>query len=445
MMKYLEGWNAVVSGVLVPLALALVGGYFLFVLRGVWMHPVRLCRRMLGASGHGGTTPLKAMSLSLAGVLGVGNLVGVAGAIMYGGAGAVFWMWVSAALAMLLKYAEVVLALRHRRREDGQWEGGAMYYMEDTFPNHARGRRWGKVFALLLLLDAVCMGGMIQVNAVSSAICAQWSISPLLIGLGVALGVWLVSRRGQGRVVALAQGLVPWMTLGFCALTLWGILRRAGDVPGVLGEIVRAGLHPGAEEGARGLLGGVGAFFCSRALRFGTMRGLLSNEAGCGTSPMAHADAETKDAVAQGGMGMLEVFVDTHLLCTGTALIILLAFRGDPLPDVTPMMVTLLSFERLLGAGAGVFLCASVCCFGLATVLCWSHYMQRSGVYLFPRCGRRIASLLLWVYCAMMAVGACRASELVWQLADLAIGSMTLINLYFLWKNRREIARVSRV
>ena len=209
MMKYLEGWNAVVSGVLVPLALALAGGYFLFALRGVWMHPVRLCRRMLWASGRGGTTPLKAMSLSLAGVLGVGNLVGVAAAIMYGGAGAVFWMWVSATLAMLLKYAEVVLALRHRRREDDQWEGGAMYYMEDTFPNHARGRWWGKVFALLLLFDAVCMGGMIQVNAVSSAICAQWSISPLLIGLGVALGVWLVSRRGQGRVVALAQGLVP--------------------------------------------------------------------------------------------------------------------------------------------------------------------------------------------------------------------------------------------
>ncbi|MBQ8718775.1 MAG: alanine:cation symporter family protein [Clostridia bacterium] len=445
-MNWLEKWNAAVSGLLVPLALMITGGYFLLALRGVWMHPVHLIKRMLAPTHGSGTTPLKAMSLSLAGVLGVGNLVGVAGAIIYGGAGAVFWMWVSATLAMLLKYAEVVLALGHRRRCGDGWQGGAMYYMEDTFPKKRVGRRWGRAFALLLLLDAVCMGGMIQVNAVSTAIRAQWALSPVLIGVVVALVIWLLGMRGEGRVVALAQQLVPWMTLGFCLLTLWGLFRRAGDVPGVLGDIVRAGLHPGdADQGGRGILGGVLSFLGSRALRFGTMRGLLSNEAGCGSSPMAHADADTVDAVAQGGMGILEVFVDTHLLCTGTALIILLAFQGRALPDATPMMVTLLAFEQLLGKGARIFLCASVCCFGLATVLCWSHYMQRAGVYLMPRqSGKRVARMLLLLYCSMIVVGACYASELVWQLADFAIGGMTLVNLYFLWKNRQEIRRVSQ-
>lgn len=442
-MNWLESYNGVVSGVLVPLALVLAGGYFLVVLRGVWLHPIRLCRRMLVPTQQGGTSPLRAMSLSLAGVLGVGNLVGVAGAILYGGAGAIFWMWVSATLAMIVKYAEVVLALGHRRSHGSRLKGGAMYYMEDTFRNRRVGRRWGCVFALLLLLDAVCMGGMIQVHAVSTAIGAQWRVSPLVIGLGVALGLWAVRLRGEEHVTRLAQRLVPWMTLGFCLLTLWGIGRHAEDIPCVVGDIVREGLHPAQGQGVRGFLGGVGAFWGSRALRFGTMRGLLSNEAGCGTSPMAHADANTTDAVAQGGMGMLEVFVDTHLLCTGTALIILLAYHGEGLPDTTPMLVTLQAFERLLGAGAGVFLCAAVCCFGLATILCWSHYLQRAGAYLLPRHDRARSRLLGLLYCALIVVGACDASEVVWQLSDFAIGTMTLINLYFLWKNRREICKVS--
>ena len=175
----------------------------------------------------------------------------------------------------------------------------------------------------------------------------------------------------------------------------------------------------------------------------------MSNEGGCGTSPMAHADAATRDAVAQGGMGMLEVFVDTHLLCSMTALVILLAFPDAVLPDEAPMMVTVLAFERLLGRGAGIFMCAAVFCFGVATVLCWSHYTLRTGAYLFPlREGRQARlrdGVLLLIYCAFLVVGSFGAPQVVWQLSDFAIGSMTLINLYVLWRCRGEILDRSRL
>ena len=192
----------------------------------------------------------------------------------------------------------------------------------------------------------------------------------------------------------------------------------------------------------RGIAGGVGAFLFSRGLRYGTMRGLLSNEAGCGTAPMAHADATTDDVVAQGGMGMLEVFVDTHLLCTMTALVILLAFEGEAMPQLSPMLLTLEAFERLLGEAAGAFLCAAVVCFGLATVLCWLHYWQRAGAYLFGVGGRLREGMLLLLYSAFAWVGAVFCPETVWQLADFAIGSMTLINLWVLWRCRREITQL---
>lgn len=448
LLAWLERYNARVSGGVVPLALILVGGYFFVCLRGVWMHPIRLVRRMLARTGAAGTSPLRAMSLSLAGVLGVGNLVGVAGAIQYGGAGAVFWMWISATVAMLLKYAEVVLALRHRRRVSDRVEGAAMYYIEDSFPRRRRVGRWlGSAFALLLLLDAVCMGCVIQTNAVSAAFGARLGVKPLLCGFVIATTVLVVGLSGDGRIAALAQRMVPVMTLGFCLLGALGIASRWGSVLPVLHRVVKEGVSPDPLHTARGMLGGVGAVIFSRAVRFGTMRGLLSNEAGCGTAPLAHADSATDDAVAQGGLGMLEVFVDTHLLCSITALIILLAYLGEPLPTLPPMVLTVSAFERLLGKGAGIFLCIAVLCFGLATVLCWSHYALRAGAYLFPcqkgaRFGRVRDTLLLLLYGAFAFSGAFGAPESVWQLSDLAIGSMTLLNLWILWRSRTEICSV---
>ncbi|MBQ7338836.1 MAG: amino acid carrier protein [Clostridia bacterium] len=457
-MEYLEIWNTWVSGGVLPLALAAVGGYFTVRMRRVWLHPIALLRRMLRRGRGEGISPMRAMSLSLAGVLGVGNLVGVASAISYGGAGAIFWMWVSATLAMFLKYAEIVLALRHRRRRGGSLEGCAMYYIEDSFtsspsPSHKRrreagvsvGRALALGFAVLLLIDAFCMGGIIQVEAVSSAFSERLGIPRVWIGGLLAGLVFVVGMRGDRSVASLAQRLVPIMTLGFCVLSVAAIVCRAEMVPSVLQQIVRQGLTLDGESAGRGVLGGVGAFLMSRSLRYGTMRGLLSNEAGCGSSPMAHADAATDDPVAQGGMGMLEVFVDTHLLCSMTALVILLAFSGESLPDLSPMMVTVTAFERLLGRGAGIFLCAAVLCFGLATVLCWSHYAQRAGAYLLPAVGKaRYFSRLrdgvfLFLYCAFVCVGAFGAPEMVWQISDFAIGGMTLINLGILLRCRREI------
>jgi AGCS family alanine or glycine:cation symporter len=166
-MVLLEWYNRLISGVLVPLGLALSGGYFTVRLRSLLLHPVRMWRRMMTPAEKGTVSSPRALSMALAGVLGVGNLVGVAAAVSYGGAGAVLWMWISAGVAMMLKYAEIVLALRHRRPEGGVLRGSAMYYIEDSCRRPHRGRTLGVLFAALCLLDAFCMGGMIQVNAVS--------------------------------------------------------------------------------------------------------------------------------------------------------------------------------------------------------------------------------------------------------------------------------------
>lgn len=440
-MSVLSWYNRLVPGVLVPLCLALVGGYFAVRLRDLWLHPVRLWRRMMTPQRSGGISPRRALSLALAGVLGVGNLVGVAGAISYGGAGAVLWMWVSATVAMMLKYAEIVLALHHRRWESGTLRGSAMYYIEDGCRRHPRaGKVVGALFAALCLIDAVCMGCMIQINAVSTAWHSRLSVPLWVTGLLLAVGVLWVGLRGADGVSAVTERIVPLMTVGFCLLSLLAIGRRAGQVPAVLARIVSEGLR--GTNTAEAAAAGVGGFLFSRALRYGTMRGLLSNEAGCGTSPMAHADAHTTDAVAQGGMGIVEVLVDTHLLCTMTALVILLAF-GGAVPALPPMLLTVAAFEQLLGRWAGVFLCVAVLFFGLATVLCWSDYMRRAAAYLFPFRTRAEAGVrggvCLLLYALFCLLGAYGAPAAVWELSDFAIGSMTVINVLFLWKSRREI------
>ena len=447
-MTALEWYNRLVPGVLVPLALLLAGGYFTVRLRAMLLHPRRLCRRMMTPQQHGGgVSPRRALCMALAGVLGVGNLVGVAAAIAYGGAGAVFWMWVSATLAMMLKYAEIVLALRHRRREAGALRGCAMYYIEDSCPRRPRvGKRVGALFAVLCLVDAVCMGGMIQTNAVSTAWNETLRVPLWVTGAALAGIVLWVGLRGADGVSAVTARIVPLMTVGFCLISLVAIGINAADVPAVLLRIVREGLFGAGAQGERGVLFGVGGFLLSRGLRYGTMRGLLSNEAGCGSSPMAHADAHTADAVAQGTLGIVEVFVDTHLLCTMTALVILLAFPQS-LPALSPMLLTVSAFERLLGDWAGTFLCFAVLFFGLATVLCWSDYARRATAYLFPFSQRAQSrardGACLVLYGLFCLVGALRTPQSVWELSDLAIGTMTLINVFFLWKNRREILEIS--
>lgn len=446
-MKLLEFCNTYLLGVAVPLCLLVAGVFFMVRLRAFpFLHPIRLAKKVMSRKEGGGISPFRALSMALAGVLGVGNLVGVSAAIAVGGPGAVFWMWVSATLAMLLKYAETVLALRHRRQRGGEVRGGAMYYMEDAFRKRRPwlGRGIAFFFAVLCLVDAMSMGCVVQVNAMAESLEGAFGVPPLAVGLLASLLVFVVGLGGAGRVSGATERLVPLMTLGFVVVSLAAIATRASAVPGVLWEICEGAFE--SERAERGLLGGVGGFLLSRALRLGTMRGLLSNEAGCGTSPMAHAAASTDDPAKQGCLGIVEVFVDTHLLCTMTALVVLLSWDSVSALGDAPMLMTLRAYEVLLGPWAGAFLCVAVLLFGLATLFCWSHYAGTACVYLVGE-GSRHAELArrlcLFLYCAFCVVGAICAPGSVWTVADFSIGCMTLLNVFVLCRMHREVEGAS--
>lgn len=436
----LEWINRYVLGAAVPLCLLGVGVYFLVTLR---FFPLTRLGAILGYFARGekreGTSPLRALCLALAGTLGVGNIVGVSSAIWFGGFGAVFWMWVSALAAMILKYAEILLAMRHRRQAADGYHGGAPYYISDILREHGlpkAGRVLAVIFAVLCLADALFMGCVIQVNAVSSSLLGVLSVPPIVSGAVMAGLCVLVLAKGGG-VGAVSEKLVPLMSIAYVVLSLWCIFLRRGEFPFVLGKILADAFR--VESATGGVLG----FLLSRALRFGSMRGLLSNEAGCGTSPIAHASSNAQSPVEQGFFGLVEVFVDTIILCSMTAFVVLLNYDAASAFGENPMMMTIRAYSAPFSGGVAVavemFLAIAVVCFGFATLICWGHYGVESLSYL--SCNNTARRGFLLTYAVFALFGAMSAPSGIWTAADFAIGAMTLINVAILFLGRREVSR----
>ncbi len=425
----------ILTGGFIPFCLLLCGGFFLIYLRArPFVCPIKMLRA-LKRSPTEGVSPFRAVTLALAGTLGVGNIVGVASALLIGGAGAIFWMWISALLAMVLKYAEILLAVRHRQtRRDGSCYGGAIYYIKAYFSKIGRVRLGGilaMIFSVLMILDALSMGCIIQVNAIASSFEGILGISPIFCGILLLLFTFPIILRGAKGISALTEYLVPIMSFGYLILSLavlW--ICRDAVLPTVY-RIVSEAFSP------IGAVGGVYGFLTSRALRVGTMRGILSNEAGCGTAPTAHACAQIDSPAAQGIWGIFEVFVDTILLCTLTALVILVAFPDLHDFGLSPVMMTVRAYSSVLGTWASYFLCAAIFCFGYATVICWAGYGAES-VRAISRKKRHLAIyFLLFGICLLLGVGA--TPNYVWDISDFAIASLTVINLSMLLLMRREI------
>lgn len=428
-MNVIELANKYIFGVGVPVLLILSGIFYCIRLRAFhFLHPLKVIGCFRADKTRGGVSSAKAVSLALAGTLGVGNMVGVASAIALGGVGAVFWMWVSALVAMILKYAEIVLAMRHRRFDkNGRPYGGATYYILDLFKGGRVGRVLAGIFATLCILNAISVGGMIQVNAAANAVDGVFSLPPLAVGAVFAAIALYAMRRGTGGIVGLTEKIVPFMTVVFVILSVAVICVR----PDSAAEAVRS-IFANAFRIESGV-GGVGGFLLSSALRYGTMRGIISNEAGCGTAPAAHAVADCSSPARQGAWGIFEVFVDTILLCTLTALVIIIG--GGSSEDF--MMMTISSYTAVLGDYAGYMLSVAVVLFALATVLCWGHYGLESVRFLSGK--RRYSVAFIALYTALIALGSVVSPNAIWELADLAIGGMTVINLFVILAMSREV------
>ena len=430
----------VLTGGLIPLLLMGGGVFFLFYMRGrPYRNPLAMWRSMR-APTEGGISPFRAVMLALAGTLGVGNIVGVANALWIGGAGAVFWMWISALVAMILKYAEILLAVAHRREGKRGFFGGAYYYIKDFLEEH----RWfraaavvSSAFAVLLLINALGMGCVSQANAVSMAFQGVLRIPTWISGvLLVALTLPVIVRGAKG-ISALTELLVPIMTLGYLILSAAVLILRRDAIGDAFASIFREAF---TVEGAGG---GLIGFLTSRALRTGTMRGLLSNEAGCGTAPTAHAAANANSPAAQGVWGIFEVFVDTILLCTVTALVILVSFSEVEMLGADSVMMTIRSYSLVLGDWAEWFFCAAVLSFGYATLLCWANYGLESVSFLSGKPIWRAAYFAAFGVCVL--TGSLIAPDSVWTVTDVALTLMTTINLVMLVLMRREVKRESEV
>ena len=425
----IEKINEVLSGLLLPILLLSAGLFLAVRLRFFHLFQLSTIIRVLTRKNkRSGVSPFRSLTLALAGTLGVGNIVGVASAIALGGAGAVFWMWLSALAAMLLKYAEVVLGVRYRRRVGGAWRGGAPYYIKEGLSRRGA-PRVGIVlagfFAILRLLDSFTTGCSIQSAAVASALGGVMGIPKAISGILLAVVCAFLLEKGMGTVMRVTEILVPLMCAGFLFLSVFCMAIRPQGILPALGLIFKDAFAPASAAS------GIGGFFLSRAVRFGTMRGLLSNEAGCGTSPFAHAAADTASPTEQGFWGIFEVFVDTLLLCTVTAIVILMNFEAVGGYAAEPMMMAIRAYSAPFGGAwkqaVEDFLGTSVLCFGFATLLCWAQYGLASVDFLTAKVAYR--RLYVGAFAVAVLWGAVTAQDFVFEVADLVIGLMILLHV----------------
>lgn len=419
----LDFYNEYVAGAVMPLFLIAAGLFMTCYLKFFYIRrPVQVIRRLLTPSA-GGNSPFKAVTMALASTLGVGNIIGVAAAISAGGAGAIFWMWISAVAAMSLKYAETLLGVVFRRIDSSGAEvkyfGGAMYYIRDGLRKcgFKNTQILGSVFAVLCVLNSLTTGNIVQVNAVSAAL----PLRKIICGIIFAALVAVVVIGGVKRISDITLRLIPILSAVYILLSMYIIIINMEKIPGVFALICTDAFDFGSA--ASGVLG----FFISQNVRLGVTRGILSNEAGCGTSPTAHASANVKAASTQGCWGIFEVFVDTIVLCSMTAFVILISYEELVLSQsLDGIALTIAAYEKYAGDFSGIILTVSIFLFAFATVICQSYYGHVAMNFLTQR--KYAYACYLVVFISATVAGAVISAEKMWILADFTVATMTIIN-----------------
>ena len=381
-------------------------------------------------ASDGAMTPFQAVCTALAATVGTGNIAGVAGAIAIGGPGAVFWMWCSALLGMCTKFSEVTLAVHFRERNaNGELVGGPMYYIKNGLAKHWR---WlAAIYALFGVLTVFGTGNATQVNTIITAIDAalnQYAVVSdkamatvnLVIGIVVAMLVALVLLGGVKRIGSVSEKLVPFMALTYVVLALGVVLLNLPRLPEVFTSIVAGAFNPAAFTG-----GAVGSLFLS--MQKGVSRGIFSNEAGLGTGSIAHACADTKKPVKQGVFGIFEVFADTIVICTLTALVILCSGTSVNYGQAAGAELTISGFTLTYGGWASLFTAVALCCFAFSTIIGWGLYGSRCIEYLFQT--DNVVRPFLVVYSFVAILGATVDLGLLWSIADTFNGLMSIPNL----------------
>ncbi len=404
-----------------PAAIMLAGAVMMIRTRAFFvLHPVGFVRTLSGGGSRGGVGSWAALSVSLAGVLGVGNIAGVCVAMALGGPGAVFWMWASAFLSVPLKYAEIYLGVKY-----GGGGGSPMLYTEGL----RGGKAVARLYAALCLFSALTLGNVTQTGAAASALSNAFSVpAPVTGAVIAAVSAFIIIGRFE-KLARLTSALVPLMSAAYIALCLSVIICRADRLPDAVASVFANAFSGRAASG-----GAAGWCFAS-ALRHGTVKGCFSHEAGSGTAVFAHSHAGASPE-KQACFGIFEVFFDTAVVCSLTAFAVLTSGVDIAGYSWSGTKCVLSAFSGVLGGGAGraVSLCISL--FAFATVLCWSSYGLTALNYLSHGKGK---AAYLAVYCAAAAAAPMIESRAIWALTDISVLSLTALNLITLLRRRNEI------
>lgn len=440
MLSTIEAVNSVVNNFIwgVPAMICIIGvglylsirTRFLQILKFPYAMKVTLGRMMKKKeASDGALTPFQAVCTALAATVGTGNVAGVAGAIAIGGPGAVFWMWVSALLGMCTKFAEVTLAVHFRETNaQGDLVGGPMYYIKNGLD-----KKWhflAYLFAAFGVLAVFGTGNATQVNTITTAIdsaLSSFNVLPadavklvnLIIGVALAIIIALILIGGIKRIGNVTSKLVPFMAIMYIVLALGVILFHIKSVPAVFASIIEGAFNPASVTG-----GVVGSFFMS--MKKGVSRGIFSNEAGLGTGSIAHACADTKKPVKQGFFGIFEVFVDTIIICTMTALVILCSGVPVNYGEAAGAELTISGFTAVYGNWVSIFTAVAMCCFAFSTIIGWGLYGTRCIEFLF---GSRSNKPFMVLYSLTAIVGATMNLGLMWSIAETFNGLMVIPNL----------------
>ena len=380
-------------------------------------------------ASDGALTPFQAVCTALAATVGTGNIAGVAGAIAIGGQGAVFWMWISALLGMCTKFSEVTLAVHFREKNaEGDLVGGPMYYIKNGLK-----KQWhwlAYLFAAFGVLTVFGTGNATQVNTITTAIdsalynygvISEQNVSTLNLVIGIILAVLigLILLGGIKRIGQVAEKLVPFMAVIYIILAIGVVILNYRNIPTVFASIFKGAFSPASVTG-----GAVGSFFMS--MKKGVSRGIFSNEAGLGTGSIAHACADTRKPVKQGFFGIFEVFVDTIVICTLTALVILCSGVPVGYGDAAGAELTILGFTSTYGSWVSIFTAIAMCCFAFSTIIGWGLYGTRCVEFLL---GTRANRPFMILYALVAIVGATMELGLMWNIAETFNGLMVIPNL----------------
>ncbi|MBT8112597.1 MAG: sodium:alanine symporter family protein [Gammaproteobacteria bacterium] len=406
-----------------PIILALLLGVGIYLTIGLKLMPWRkigygfkLLFSGQADKDQGDISPFQALMTALSATIGTGNIAGVATAIFLGGPGAIFWMWITALFGMATKYGEAVLAVKYREVDSrGKRQGGPMYYIKNGLGDNWK---WlGFLFALFGTIAAFGIGNMVQSNSVADALQSNFNVNPMITGIVLAILVGLVIIGGVKRIGEVAGKLVPIMAIAYIAGSLLVIFANFGQVGNAFSLIFSSAFNGTAASG-----GFAGAAVWA-AIRFGVARGVFSNEAGLGSAPIAHAAAQTNDPVRQGMIAMLGTFIDTIIICTMTALVIILT--GAWTSGETGASLSTLAYGQGI-SGGNYIVTIGLVIFAFTTLIGWSYYGERCAEFIFGT-AIIIPYRIVWVVAVM--TGALIKLNFVWLLADVMNGFMAIPNL----------------